>query len=203
MTPSLPEHAAAPCRTFFFCLLANGFAIDNSDVTHVLSLVGDLPSRYQGRCRTAIKKAERLGVTVQSRAPAADFWRVMDLTFDRHGTRPTHDRAQWAWLCEHLPGEVYHDVAYLDGRPVAAIGHVRINARVGSSFYLASDPEARDSQALTLLIHRHLQGLQQEGLQWFEFGTSSVEMAPRPNLFRFKESFGAVGSLRHRLVWTP
>jgi len=66
---------------------------------------------------------------------------------------------------------------------------------------LASTPELGRSQALSLLIAHRLQAAVDDGFTWYDFGTSSVDQRARLGVLEFKESFGAIGHFRQRLVW--
>jgi len=125
-----------------------------------------------------------------------DFWIVMEKTFQKHKVKPTHTFDEWQLLNEKFPNRFWNDVAYIDNKPVAGIGHILINNFTDSSFYLCSDPEFYETQALSLLIQETLLISKNSGCKYFDFGTSSVNMVARENLFHFKESFGAIGQFR-------
>jgi hypothetical protein len=198
LTPPVTAYYAAPSDSLAFAMLRHGFTVANSELTSIVALGPSLETEvFTSRARNMARKAEKLGVRCAFRAPLDDFWKVMDLTFGKHGVPPTHSREEWAWLMDRLPESVWVDVAYLEGVPVAGIGHFRINGRADSSFYLASDPEARDAQGLSLLVYRSILNAAEQGYAWFDFGGSSVNMVPRENVIRFKESFGALGMFRH------
>lgn len=92
-------------------------------------------------------------------------------------------------------------MAYLNGRPIAGIGVFVINRRVSSSFYLCTDPEFQNVQALSGLVCGAIQRAQDNGFKWFDLGTSSDEMQGRENIFSFKEGFGAIGLFRDTYLW--
>lgn len=188
-------------QTFLFAMLEQGFQIVNSDITSLVPLTGRLYDQVlTSRARNSARKAESYGIVCSLKADLEDFWPLMELTFARHGTAPTHSYEEWRWLMEKLPDQVWVDVAYAGGQPVAGIGHFRISDSTDSSFYLCSDPAYKETHALTLLICRALLAAQESAFSWFDFGTSSSDMVGRENIFRFKEGFGAIGLLRHRLL---
>ena len=190
-------------ETFRLALIEEGFQCVNRDISSAVCLDTDNPvsEKMTSRARNMARKARKMGVEVVRRAPITDFWRVMEKTFAKHGTNPTHTLAELQWLHAHLPKRIYVDVAYLEGAPVAGVGYFVINDRVNSSFYLCQDPQKQRTQALSLLIYEALEQALQEGFCWFDFGTSSVNMKGRPNIFRFKESFGAIGVFRETYEW--
>lgn len=189
--------------TFRLALIEAGFRCHNRDISNVVYLKPeqDIAKSMSSRARNMARKAERSNVVIAQRADLGHFWSIMEKTFAVHGTQPTHTLAEFRWLCEHFPERVYVDIAYIDERPAAGIGYFVINKRVNSSFYLCRDPEFQNTQAQSLLIYDALSRLQSSSFTWFDFGTSSVNMQGRENLFRFKESFGAVGQFRDTYVW--
>jgi lipid II:glycine glycyltransferase (peptidoglycan interpeptide bridge formation enzyme) len=198
ITPPLPIYYSTYSETFLFALLQEGFKIINSDITSVIDISeNDLgKNTFTSRARNMSRKAIKAGVTCHFDAGIDDFWLLMSKTFIKHGTKPTHTFENWKWLMENLPGMIWCDVAYVRNIPIAGIGHFKINNLTDSSFYLCNDLEYQDTQALSLLICEILKNAQHQGYKWFDFGTSSVNMVARENIFSFKESFGSVGLFR-------
>ena len=125
----------------------------------------------------------------------------MELTFERHKAEPTHNLDQLKWLCNNLSSSVYMDVGYLDGEPAAGVGYFVMNRRTVISFYLCNDPLKRDSQALSKVLSQGMARFKEQGFKWFILGTSSTNMVARPNVFMFKETFGAIGMFRESYKW--
>ena len=65
----------------------------------------------------------------------------------------------------------------------------------------ATRDERRKEQALTFLIMHALERSRAEGFAYFDFGTSSVNMVPRENVFRFKEAFSRTAVFRETFEW--
>ena len=204
ITPPIAACAELPLDVFSFALLHAGFRSVSRDVSSLLALDPRRPAAdaVSARARNTGRKAERAEVTVQTRASIEDFWSVMDATFERHGTQPTHTLDEIDRLARSLPDRVYVDVAYHASRPVAGVAYFVINQRVNSSFYLCQRPEQRELNALTLCVIEGLERARAEGYRFFDFGTSTVAMQPRPNVFRFKESFTSAGQFRETFEWT-
>jgi hypothetical protein len=193
-----------PCETLHFALLEQGFRIVNSDISSLVLLDNENISNniFTSRARNMAKKAINSGVVSKFRQSPDIFWTLMEQTFAAHRTIPTHSKEEWIWLCNNLPNDIWCDVAFIGDRPVAGLGHMRVNGRVDSSFYLCSDPDFQDTQALSLLICDVITLSKSRGFRVFDFGTSSVNMLARGNIFRFKESFGALGSFRNTYTMT-
>jgi len=188
-------------ETFFFSFLEQGFKIINSDISSVVELkVGDIENElFSSRARNMARKAVKGNIKTKFNQSIDDFWKVMVITFSKHGTKPTHNFDEWKYLCEKFPAYFWNDIAYIDTKPIAGIGHIKVNEYADSSFYLCNDPEYNETQALTLLIYEALIKSQLDNNLWFDFGTSSINMIARENIFRFKESFGSIGVFRHTL----
>jgi Acetyltransferase (GNAT) domain len=193
--------ATAPLDTFQFALLEAGFVTLARDVVSAALLGGPASSEVSERARRSARKAEQSGVSVRFQAPVGDFWRTVESTFAKHGSPPTHSREEFAWLIDRLPGRVQTAVAYADGEPVAGLGEFRLNERVQSSFYICQDPARQELQALSLLLVKALDRARQDGCQVYDFGTSTVGMQARPNVWAFKENFTRVGVFRETLGW--
>lgn len=190
-------------ETFRFALMEQGFQCVNRDISSVVCLdqALSLSAEMSSRARNMARKARKAGIEIVSHADWLDFWMVMDITFQRHGTQPTHSKEEFICLHNKFPERVYTDVAYFDGKPVAGIGYFVVNSIVNSSFYLCQDPEFQNTQAQSLLIYEAILESQKHGYKWFDFGTSSVNMKGRENIFKFKESFGSVGQFRETYKW--
>lgn len=203
VTPPIGCCAPQPLDVLHFAFLTNGYRSVNRDLSSVVDLGGPAPvtGSVSSRARNMLRKAQSHGFIIR-RGDLGDFWRLMEKTFDKHGARPTHTREDFAYLAAALPEQIYVDVAYDPaGEPVAGIGYMAVNRRVNSSFYFCQDPERRKEQALTLLVVHALERSRAEGFAYFDFGTSSVNMVPRENVFRFKESFSKTALFRETFEW--
>lgn len=203
ITPPITACSSLPLDVAHFALLHRGFRSVNREIASIVPLdpTVSIAAAVSSEARSPARAAERRGVTIERRGDVDAFWSVIIPTFERHGTPPTHTLEEFRSLAEALPDRVYVDVAYWNGDPVAGIGYFVINRLVNSSFYLCQCPERRSLGALTLCVLRGLERAQQDGYRWFDFGTSTVQMRPRENLFRFKEHFSRVGQFRETFEW--
>jgi len=183
-----------------FCLLKNGFEVVNSDALSVIKLVGceEVGHLFTASARRHYRKGLGNTVRVELRSNSIDdFWCVLEKNFEKFDVSATHSKAEWQWLCDHFPREVWMDIAYLGDVPVAAIGQIKIDSKMHSAFYILQDPAYQDLQALTLLFHDSMTAAIDDGISFYDLGTSSVNMEARANLFRFKESLGAIALIRN------
>lgn len=199
MTPSLPVYHKAYSDTFIFAMLEQGFNAINSDITSIVDLnSNNLENEvFTSRARNMARKARKTNVKFEINCDIDDFWILMEKTFQKHGTNPTHTKEELAFLQNMFPDDIYFNIAYIDSTPVAGMGVFNINELCSMSFYLCSDSEFQNTQALTLVVYESILAAQSKGFRYFDFGTSSVNMIGRENIFRFKESFGAIGEFRH------
>lgn len=190
--------------TFYFNLLENGFKLTNRDISSVVCFNGEpVEQQISTRGRRMAKKALTEKVEIQQKgASLPDFYRVMTQTFKKHGQNPTHSEQEFGQLMKLLPGKIHFNLAYKDKKPIAAIGVFKVNNRVDSSFYLCQDPAYQDCQGLSLLALETLKSSQSEGFSFFDFGTSSVDMVARENIFSFKENYSKIGYFRDTYEWS-
>lgn len=188
-------------ETLFLVLYENGFVLENADISSVVELKEEIKNKIHSSAKRNVRKAEREGIRFLQDAPLKDFRVPFDKTFQKHNTKPTHSIEELHWLHEHFPSSVFFDVAYHNDLPVSAICHFVQNNRLDSSFYLCNDPEHEKLQGLPSLIFYSLLQARKRGFRYFDFGTSSVNTQGRPNIFRFKEKFGAIGQFRNTFVW--
>ncbi len=200
----VPEYMAdGDVNTFTFALLEAGFHAVNRDISSVVLLRSDRSAEeiISGRARRNAKKAEKAGVVIRIGASPEDFMVPLDATFEKHGTSPTHSLEELVFLQERHPDLIGFDVAYLDEKPVAGLGLFQLNRTAVMSFYICQTSAGANVQALSLLLREAIGRFKGEGFRCLDMGTSSVNMVARPNIFFFKEGFGARGYFRETLEW--
>lgn len=199
ITPPLPVYHEAYSDTFIFAMLEQGFNTVNSDITSVVYLNSNDTENtvFTSRARNMARKARKANVKFETGCNIDDFWVLMEKTFQKHEVNPTHTKEELTFLQNMFPNDIYFNIAYIDNTPVAGMGVFNINKLCSMSFYLCSDSEFQNTQALSLVVYESILDAQSKGFKYFDFGTSSVNMLGRENIFRFKESFGAVGEFRH------
>ncbi len=199
ITPSLDFYHKVFSDTFNFAMLEQGFKIINSDITSVVPLKDvDLETEvFTSKLRNVVRKAQKLDINIVYDASIDDFWILMEKTFNKHGVSPTHTKEEIGYLNSKFPKDIYFNIAYLDNTPIAGMGVFKINSLVNMSFYLCSDSNYQQTQALSLLVYDTIKKSQENGFNYFDFGTSSVNMIGKDNIFRFKESFGSIGKFRN------
>ena len=203
MTPPIACCSAQPLDTLTYAFLAAGFVSTGRDVSSVCPLDPDteVAGTVSTRARNMARKAEAAGVKVEHQASIDDFWPVMEAGYLARGRVPTHTKEELDRLMATLPGEVWVDVGWFEGVPVAGVCYFAVNDRVNSSFYLCHDPAHARTQALSLVVLAGLERSRRAGYRAFDFGLSTNAMVARPSVFVFKESFTRVGVFRETFEW--
>lgn len=178
-------------------LVRAGFSVSCRELTSVVRLRGFVPS---SRARRTSSKARREGVRLDFEPPLEDFFRVLDVTYDKHGVPPTHSHRDLETIQRHVGTGVSFPVAYLDERPVAGLGVFRLTDAVSATQYICQDPTFQHVGALSLLLTTYLTNAP-EGIDFVSLGTSSVAEVPRYGVVEFKENYTREMQARLSLVW--
>lgn len=188
---------------FHFCLLKSGFVTVNRDISSYFNFAGkdNILESVSGRARNMYRKAERSGVTVVNHVSLDVFWPILMLGFSKHGVQPTHSFNDLDYLIQEMPESISFHVAQREGVTIAGLCEFVINSKVNSSFYFCQDPSQQQYQGLSMLVVDALERAQ-SNFEYYDFGTSTVQMNVRESVFKFKESFSADGCFRETLCWS-
>lgn len=197
ITPSLAIYHESYSDTFIFALLELGFKCINSDITSIVTLREDNKLSFNTRAKRVLKKVDKKFISINYDAPIDDFYILIDKTFHKHGVNPTHSKENVEYLKNLFPDKINFPIAYYENKPVAAIGEFEINNKVLMSFYICQDDEYKSHNLQTYLIQNLLDNAFLKKYSFYDFGTSSVNMIARENIFSFKEGLGATGHFRN------
>lgn len=189
---SFPVGATVPLDV----LTERRFSVQN-DTTIVVDTClteEELWAALEGRCRTAIRKAEQLGVTVQEAADTTTLGAVVELVFAARGLRSGYEEAFPPGLqtLDGLAAEVHSTVAICGGEEVGALVSL-VHDRAGLIWQGGVLPAARATHANVMLYW--------DAIRWaHSAGAVSVDLVGLPDdgIRRFKSQFG--GSLREYVV---
>lgn len=184
-----------------FHLSNHGFQVEDRQVTHVLDLSrfeSDPFDIYEGRCRTAVRKARDEGVEVERNSEEwQEFYDLLLETYDRHGKEPTHSLDELRRLKQRFPDSIVLSVARYDGEIIAGqVGFV-LDARTYMHFYNCRSEDHKRLNGVNLLIDREIRWAKRQGHEYFDLGTSVEGFEWNPGLVKFKESFGTTGHFRN------
>jgi len=195
ITPPISFHNTKHSDTIIFKMLEVGFKIYNSDITSV-TVFNSNELNYSSSTKRYIKKAKKNKLEIVFNDTTENFWTVLEKTFEKHNVPSTHNFDELKELINKKKKKIYFDIVYFDGQPISAIGHFIETEFVDSSFYIVNNPNYNDLMASHYLFSEVLLKSKEKGYKYFNFGTATVNQKARPNIFRFKEGFGAVGFLR-------
>ncbi len=202
ITLPLPCYKKTHSDTFYLVLYENNFKCTNRDISSIVDIKSnEIELLFTSKVRNTLCKARDETSRILMDASIKDFWPLLEMTYERHGTNPTHTYDELNHLSENLKN-IRFEVAWVNNEPAAGICHFIINSRCVMTFYMTTNPKYKSTQALSLLISESMLYFQNKGYRWYDFGTSSVQMHARPNIFKFKERFGSVGQFRETYKWS-
>ena len=141
------------------------------DVATVVKLSHRLPlSELRRRC---VKKAQKAGVEIREVQNCSAFWPLLeDNLKTRYNARPVHSLEEIALLKSRFPQQIRLFVAYRDGRVIGG-ALLYICARTIKTQYISANEEGRQVGALDLLFTTLLDKCSENGMDYFDFGTSN------------------------------
>lgn len=198
--PTPREQCHTPSAYQEFSYRYHGFEIADQEVTSVIDLsrFDDDPfDIYESRCRRAVRKAKKEGLTVKA---DTDDWGmfhgILTDTLDRHGKKPTHSLRDLRSLYDLVPNRIRLSLAYLDDTPVAGIMVFLLNETTACIYYNCHKTDYREYNPVNLLIDNEIRWANKNGYRYVDQGTSIENDYWNDGLVKFKESFGASGHFR-------
>lgn len=151
-------------------------------------------NRMDGRARTAMRKAEKTGVTVRQAGPddCSVYYRLHCDTYQRTGAQP-HSAKYFDAIWERFlaRGLVRIWIAELDGEPVAA-ENFGVYKRAAIYWTGAASAKGLAAEANSLLQWTAMQWMMTNGIEWYETGEAfpHASAGKQKGLNDFKKSFG-------------
>jgi hypothetical protein len=197
------QHSTNYCE---FALLGEGFRYQKRELTAVVKIPRqeeDIFAMFKQEARTATRKAEKQGVSVRISNDYAAYYEILSHNLMmRHGVTPTHTLAELEYLAATFPNRIRLHAAYLEGRMIAGVVNFLANARTMLGFYISDNKEFQEYRALNLLFYDIFRECSRSGIEWYDFGTFTLNMQPNFGLGKFKETFGARGVFRDTMeIW--
>lgn len=145
--------------------------ICSRDVSTVVMLSHRLPlSELRGRC---VKKARKAGVEIREVQDCSAFWPLLEDNLKaRYNARPVHSLEEIALLRSRFPQHIRLFVACRDGRVIGGT-LLYIYGRTVKTQYISANDEGRRVGALDLLFTTLLDQCSENGMEYFDFGTSN------------------------------
>ena len=141
------------------------------DVATVVMLSHRLPlSELRWRC---VKKAWKAGVEIREAQDCSVFWPLLEANLKRrYNARPVHSLEEITLLKSRLPQQIRLFVACKDGHVIGGT-LLYICARTIKTQYISANEEGRRVGALDLLFTTLLDKCSENGMEFFDFGTSN------------------------------
>lgn len=145
--------------------------ICSRDVSSVVMLSHRLPlSELRGRC---VKKARKAGVEIREVQDCGAFWPLLEANLKaRYNARPVHSLEEITLLRSRFPQHIRLFVACKDGRLIGGT-LLYIYGRTVKTQYISANDEGRRVGALDLLFTTLLDQCSENGMEYFDFGTSN------------------------------
>jgi hypothetical protein len=187
-----------PNQYIDFALMKNAFTYLKRDVTAVIPLdTADPLTRFHGDARRSTKKAIREGVRVRISDEFSQFYRILGQNLGmRHNVTPTHSLDELTTLKKIFPHKVILFGAHIKEKLLGGIVVFITNPRVILAFYISHDDKYQNYRPVNLLLYEVIRWGRNQGFEYLDLGTFTLNMAPNWGLGRFKEKFSARGFLR-------
>lgn len=194
-------YMARPHQYVDFCWARLGAASLKREITAVIPLAfpdeQDVVASFRSETRTALRKGLRAGIEVRQSDDLDEFYHILEKNLSqRHNVKPTHTAEELRKLKQLLPDEVIQFTAYLKSKPLAGITVFVCNPRVILAFYISHDQKYQELRPVNTVYHEVIRWGWQNGYQYLDLGTFTLNMQPNWGLGKFKENFGARGYLR-------
>ena len=202
--PTSPIFAAVPTDLLDYALEHSGYYrhTELSCYTPVLKDVDPLEN-CKRECRHNFRLSEKLNLTY-GEIPDSEmekFYDFLVMSQARYNTKPVHTLEELRNLKQRFPEEilfrgVWQDGIYLSGMMIFYFRQ----AKVFHFQYLAPDDSKRETNATTSLFVNAMREAAQAGCEKFSWGISTEDAGAylNENLYRFKESFGALPCVNAR-----
>jgi lipid II:glycine glycyltransferase (peptidoglycan interpeptide bridge formation enzyme) len=183
-----------------FALIESGFQYLKRELTSVVKLnfqMSEVLNLYKTEARTAIKKAQKMGLEIQISADYDAFYSILIPNLKAHNRMSaTHNLNEIKKLAEMYPDKIFLYGAFLGKKMIAGIINFICNSRVTLAFYISDNKKYRSYRPVNLLMYEVMRWAHERNFSYFDLGTISINMEINWGLGKFKETFGARGIFR-------
>ncbi len=158
-------------------------------------------SELRKRC---VKKAEKAGVTVKEVQDCSTFWSLLENNLkEKFGARPVHSLEEIALLKSRFPEHIRLFVA-CQGEVYLGGTLLYLDSQTAKTQYISANEEGKRVGALDLLFARLMDKCRENGMKYFDFGTSNLPENNDLNdsLIFQKEGFGGRAVCYDTYEWT-
>ena len=119
----------------------------------------------------------------------------------KHGSEPTHTKAELLKLMNLMPEKFHLLIMYLEEEPIGGTFNFIANSQVGIIFYNMINYAFEKYNPASFQILETIKWAKVNNLKYLDFGVSQLPQAknpltPSPSLIQFKEQFSSKGMLR-------
>lgn len=190
-----------------YALSKAGFTLANRHVCFALGLTprraGGYADYFRATAANLVRGARRTGSTVASGSAALlpSFLQLLDDTYERHGTAPTHSHEDLRTLAERFPDRIRFYVTSREGEPTGGLCVFMLNPRVATTFYICTRADRAKDNGVLAALAQAIDDLTVEGYDWFDLGPSADHAQINKGVVRFKEGLGAEYHLREHWIF--
>ena len=139
-----------------------------------------------------VKKAGIAGVSIKEMQDCGEFWSLLEHNlWERFGAHPVHSLEEITLLKSRFPQHIRLFVASLNDRVIGGT-LLYMDAQTAKTQYISANKEGKRVGALDLLFSQLITQCEQDGIRYFDFGTSNDAASDDLNdsLIFQKEGFG-------------
>lgn len=165
-------------------------SLRSRDVASVVMLDRRLP--FSTLRKRGVKKAEKAGVTIRESQDCSAFWCLLEKNLkEKYGAHPVHTLEEITLLKSRFPQHIRLFVAYKD-ESILGGTLLYMTSQTVKTQYISANEEGRRVGALDLLFSQFLEKCSEDGVKYFDFGTSNLVENDDLNdsLIFQKEGFG-------------
>ncbi len=178
-----------PSEEDLYALFREGATLSTRKIASVVCRENRL--KWRNIRKSGIRKAKRLGITVDGGDDFPGFWKVLeDNLKGKYGAAPVHTLGEIMRLHSQFPENIRLHTASLNGITVAGV-LVYATPEVAHCQYISASEVGKRDGALDLLFHHLLDDVYKD-VRYFDFGTSNEDEGRYLNesLIYQKEGFG-------------
>lgn len=196
-------YATQPSQEDIYALFRMGATVKSALISSTIDMRHN--RGFNTLQRRHLRKASKTGAELRETRDAAEFMTlVAECLKERYGAEPVHSAAEAELLMARFPENIRCFGAY-GMRGIEAGVMTYVCGTTVHCQYIATTPEARRDNLLTLLFHHLITEVFAEAA-YFDFGTSNEDggLYLNPGLLRQKASLGGSGTayMRYNLDFT-
>jgi hypothetical protein len=189
---TLPSiYHSLPAEEIQYLLFLTESKLVRTDISSTIDLRN--PLKIQSNRLEGVKKAEKLGLTLEEGVNFAPFWSeiLIPNLQDRHGAKPVHSVSEIEKLASHFPKNIVQFNVF-DAEKIVAGATIFETEQVAHVQYISANSQKQQLGSLDFLFNELITKRYRQK-RYFDFGTSNENQGQNVNegLLYWKECFGA------------